>query len=71
MSLLYFLQFRKDSFMYNSLRIFKTKNKIKYFLLNMQKIFYYLFNKEKAKAIDTKIKCQYLCDIIDERMYYL
>lgn len=37
----------------------------------MQKLFYCLFNKKKAKAIDKKIKCQQLCDIIDERMYYL
>ena len=57
--------------MYNSLKIFKTKNKIKYFFLNIQKTFYCLFNKEKAKAIDTEIKCQHLYDIIDERMYYL
>lgn len=45
--------------------------KFKYFVLYVKTIFYFIFDKRKCFLLKNEIETQKLCDIIDERVFYL
>lgn len=45
--------------------------KFKYFVLYTKTIFYFIFDKRKCFLIKNEIETQKLCDIIDDRVFYL
>lgn len=47
------------------------KRNVKYLILYIKKIFYFIFNKRKYSLYTNKIKAQKLCDIIDSRLFYI
>ena len=47
------------------------KRNVKYLILYIKKIFYFIFNKRKYSLYTNKIKVQKLCDIIDSRLFYI
>lgn len=45
--------------------------KFKYFVLYAKTVFYFIFDKRKCFLLKNEIETQKLCDIIDDRVFYL
>lgn len=45
--------------------------KFKYFVLCAKTVFYFIFDKRKCFLLKNEIETQKLCDIIDDRVFYL
>lgn len=45
--------------------------KFKYFILYAKAVFYFIFDIRKCYLVKNEIETQKLCDIIDDRVFYL